>query len=707
MSLVSPSEHIQDHAKLGDDVLPSNYMSRLLSSPADRRNLKKWFDGGIVGKSMCWSGDSTTLNLTTFSSPGINEDGSPGLAQNYFPELRDVTVYARGANGATFASFLAGSLSSGFNIDDIIALDCDLYVLCWGINDCRTTDPSSEYTAANLQTHLTTAVDAIKAARPNACIILRMPNHHQTGAALITGSATAQNCMNRYQTAYRAMRDYHDDVLVWDGMSGLFPNIALASGSASPLLSGDGLHPSTVLYSLILKSILRLTVPDVTARDNDWHNEKSLTLPLSYDQISGKTIWHPDADPLQLEGPDWYKVFQIAASTDAQTHHNIAFCNYTSKTVGKPVPGRFAWGKQTVTITEANPGVVTLTGHSIPDGTAVELHTTGTLPTNLAQNTKYFTKAATANTFELSLTLGGASIDTTGAVQAGVHSIAIHGAVAPAFVPGDVVSWGNRRNRINTYVVNDAPSALQTPSTGVLRWFNSPYHPSGRSKAVTITNASPAVLTWAGHDLEDGETVSLATSGALPAGLATETVYYVKSANQIAGTFEVAATLGGTSINTTSAGSGTHAVILSSGVHTGYVYRHKYAFCDDLRAAMKLLTNPPTFEGSVSSNINPYAVKRRFYITESGATSVTIRALEEGNGNITDTAVYDYNTNKANVRIFIPGITAAENSNVYGVSLAAATLTYDTSNDTIAITGLTGIDCRNATIPQGYLLGIS
>lgn len=680
---------------------------RDIGSIADARKLKKWFDGGISGKKICWSGDSTTQNLTTFQTPALNEDGSAGLAQVYYPGLRDVTVYARGANGEKFARFLSGSLLAGFNIDDIIALNCDLYILCWGINDCINTDPTTGYTAANLQTHLITAVDTIKTALPNACVILRMPNSHRTGAALITAPATAQNMMDRYQTAYRAMRDYHDDVLLWDSMSGMYSNIALDSLSSSPLLNTDGLHPSSVSYGLTIRSILRLALPEVTARDTDWRNEKSLSLPLSYDKTAGKTIWHPDADPLQLEGPDWYKVFQVIVGTDAQSHYNIGFCNYTSKSVGKPVPGRFAWGKQTVTITEANPGVVTLAGHAIPDGTAVELHTTGTLPTNLAQNTKYYTKAAAANTFELSLTSGGASINTTGVIQAGVHGVAIYGAVAPGLVPGDVISWDNRRNRMNTFVINDAPAGLQTPSTGTLRWYNSPFHPSGRSKAVTITNASPAVLTWANHDLNNGETLSLSTNGVLPAGLATAAVYYVVNANRTAGTFEVSATSGGASINTTNAGSGSHAVVITNTGHYGYVYRHKYAFCDDLRAAIKLLTNPPTFEVSVSSNINPYAATRRFYITAATATSVTIRALEEGNGNITDTTVYDYSTNKANVRIFIPGVTAAANSEDFGVSLAAATLTYDTSADTIAITGLTGVDCRNAVIPQGYLLSIA
>lgn len=675
---------------------------KLSSTITDTRKLQKWFSGGIANKKMCWSGDSTTLNLTSFTSPGLNADGSSGLAQVLFPQLRDVTVYCRGSNGATIASFLAGSLAAGYNLNDIIALNCDLYILCWGINDCRTTDPTTGYTAANLQANLQTAIDTIKASLPNACIILRMPNGHQTGSASITGSATALNCMQRYQTAYRNLRDYNPDVVVWDSMSSLWTDQPLAAGSASPLYNADGLHPGSVAYQMTLRHILRMTVPAVNYRDQDWQNEGSYLNALSYDQTSSQVSWHPEIDPLILEGGDFYKVFSIAGGSEGQNYYDLSFCNYTSRLAGSPVPGRFAFGAQAVTsITEANPGVVTLNGHSIPNGTAVELITTGTLPTNLAINTKYYVVNAAANTFNLSLTSGGAAINTTGAIQSGTHSIGIYGAIAPAFVPGDIVSWTDKKNQMHTYVVNVAPSALQAPSNGTLRWFNSPYHPSARPKAVTFTNGS-SVITWSTHDLNVGDKMQLATSGALPTNFATSTVYYVVAADQSAGTFSLSATSGGTAISAGSAGTGNHAAILSS-TQYGYVYRHKYAFCDDLHAALNLFSPAPTFEAAVSSNVNPYAVKRRFYITAATATSVTIRALEEGNGNITNTAVYDYNANKANVRMFIPGVSGPANLSEYGISLAGATLTYDTSADTIAITGLTGIDCRNAVIPQGYL----
>lgn len=76
------------------------------------------------------------------------------------------------------------------------------------------------------------------------------------------------------------------------------------------------------------------------------------------------------------------------------------------------------------------------------------------------------------------------------------------------------------------------------------------------SSAVTMTIAAPCVVTYAAHPFVNGQPVSLSTTGALPTGLVAGTTYYVVGA--AAGTFELAATLGGTSITTTGSQSGTH-----------------------------------------------------------------------------------------------------------------------------------------------------
>lgn len=76
----------------------------------------------------------------------------------------------------------------------------------------------------------------------------------------------------------------------------------------------------------------------------------------------------------------------------------------------------------------------------------------------------------------------------------------------------------------------------------------------------SISNASPAVFTLNSHGLAVGDTFQLTTSGSLPTGLSTGTDYYVISAGFGANSFQVSATAGGSAINTSSAGSGTHSM---------------------------------------------------------------------------------------------------------------------------------------------------
>lgn len=74
---------------------------------------------------------------------------------------------------------------------------------------------------------------------------------------------------------------------------------------------------------------------------------------------------------------------------------------------------------------------------------------------------------------------------------------------------------------------------------------------------VTISIASPAVITWANHGFSAGQGVIFTTSGALPTGLLPNTEYYVIAAGLTSGTFRVSATPGGSAINTTGTQSGT------------------------------------------------------------------------------------------------------------------------------------------------------
>lgn len=79
-----------------------------------------------------------------------------------------------------------------------------------------------------------------------------------------------------------------------------------------------------------------------------------------------------------------------------------------------------------------------------------------------------------------------------------------------------------------------------------------------RAATVTMTIASPCLVTYTAHGLQNGDVIKFSTTGALPTGITAGTTYFVL--NKTANDFNIAATEGGAAINT----SGTQ-----SGVHTG------------------------------------------------------------------------------------------------------------------------------------------
>jgi hypothetical protein len=74
-----------------------------------------------------------------------------------------------------------------------------------------------------------------------------------------------------------------------------------------------------------------------------------------------------------------------------------------------------------VTITIASPGVVTHTAHGFAADTPIVFSTTGALPTGLTAGTTYWVQNPTTDTYEVSATPGGGSINTSG-TQSGVHT---------------------------------------------------------------------------------------------------------------------------------------------------------------------------------------------------------------------------------------------------------------------------------------------
>lgn len=129
-----------------------------------------------------------------------------------------------------------------------------------------------------------------------------------------------------------------------------------------------------------------------------------------------------------------------------------------------------------VTTSIGAPCVVTLpAGVSIPDGAAVTFTTTGALPTGLVVGQAYFVVNSSGLTFNVSETLNGAPVTTSGA-QSGVHTISPRGvdlvdigdSDAPLFQNFLVVSDASRF--ILVFGTNDYGADYLDPM--LIRWSN-------------------------------------------------------------------------------------------------------------------------------------------------------------------------------------------------------------------------------------------
>lgn len=94
------------------------------------------------------------------------------------------------------------------------------------------------------------------------------------------------------------------------------------------------------------------------------------------------------------------------------------------------------------------------------------------------------------------------------------------------------------------------------------------------SSTVTISNATPGIVSWTAHGRTAGSVVNFTTTGVLPTGLTVGTSYYVCAGSTLlANSFAVASTpanaLAGTAIATSSAGSGTHTCLSNAVLTTG------------------------------------------------------------------------------------------------------------------------------------------
>lgn len=197
--------------------------------------------------------------------------------------------------------------------------------------------------------------------------------------------------------------------------------------------------------------------------------------------------------------------------------------NGTNFTLGA---GSVAWLTNVtgITFSPSPTNNINWTSHGLAVGDPVQFYCTGGMPTGITAFTIYFVQSVvSASAFKIAATPGGAAISFTGS--------------------GSGTRYGYK-NPITSYQAFGALSG--NPFASML------------PRAATITIASPATVTAAGHGLTNGKRVQFTTSGALPTGIFANTTYFV--INAATDTFNLSATQGGAAIGTSGGQSGTHTL---------------------------------------------------------------------------------------------------------------------------------------------------
>lgn len=231
---------------------------------------------------------------------------------------------------------------------------------------------------------------------------------------------------------------------------------------------------------------------------------------------------------------------------------------YLDSTMYVMTTGQIIPSTSVVTISNANPAVVSWTGHNQSANTQIMFTTTGTLPSPLAVGTIYYILAAglTANSFEISLTVGGTPIPTTTA-GSGTHT-ATTTPITPSVIYGSGLNNPTSWNALNfiqassdsdqmvgiarhlNYIVAFGTSGTQffydagLPSPGSpLAENKSAYLEIGCANGYTIASAEQTLI-WVSTSVTEGRSVYL-LSGLSPQKISTKYVERYLNASSMSG----------------------------------------------------------------------------------------------------------------------------------------------------------------------------
>jgi len=246
---------------------------------------------------------------------------------------------------------------------------------------------------------------------------------------------------------------------------------------------------------------------------------------------------------------------------------------------GGATPGLLYWKDSALTGCTVDTTAETLTknGHGLADGQTLFVTTSGTLPSPLAINTKYFVVGRTTNTFQLAMSSGGSALDLT--TQNGTSTTNVHPIGNLKIKTGTTLLGTNVTNRgrvcANSDGVYATTTALEFASKAIIDLagtakidarlldFNlrcaapslTSVRTYGTKKTVTGSAANDT-LTNNSHGWANATPLHLmVTAGTLPAPLQPNTTYYV--VGTATNTFQLAAYSGGLVIDLTTDGTGT------------------------------------------------------------------------------------------------------------------------------------------------------
>lgn len=196
-----------------------------------------------------------------------------------------------------------------------------------------------------------------------------------------------------------------------------------------------------------------------------------------------------------------------SASTVYSTGTNVKYISGDTHKIYQSLSGSTA----TFTVTIASPAVFTANAHGLLAGTPISFSTTGALPTGIVAGTVYYVLAPSTNTFNISTTVGGSAVNTSG-TQSGVHTyVASNNYNQPVTNTTYWLLVGNT----NKWRAFDTSITSQSTNTSVIENI---FKTSGRVDSIALLNISGASVNIKQIDAIDGivydKTYSLiATSG--------------------------------------------------------------------------------------------------------------------------------------------------------------------------------------------------